>query len=319
MKTVRAVPNTDLSLGREGENAARKIEFDLSVWQAEFGADGTVALLHQPYGADEPYPAAVEVSGETATWVVTAADTAKAGAFGKAELQYRIGDTLAKSVIWRTVVADALGEPSPEPPEPQQAWVDQVLEAGAQADAAAKTAADAAAAASASASAAAGSADAAQDAASRGPKIQDGTWWVWDAAAGAYQDTGVRAQGETPAPVHLNLKDDFGVDLATAIFPALVTGQTEVKVPFAQWQAFFAEIAAAQGAIWVDIDLGPLGSVGTIYSSLITGITRRADGTPLWADTKISVYSGDWIGAYVGFGTNNIYVKITDAPTITSE
>lgn len=38
MKTVRAVPGAVLSLGREGENAARKIEFDLAVWQAEFGA-----------------------------------------------------------------------------------------------------------------------------------------------------------------------------------------------------------------------------------------------------------------------------------------
>lgn len=302
MITIQAQPNSVLHLGRKGENAARQIQFSLADWFVEFGDSGSVALLHQPYGADAPYPVAIEVAGETATWVVSSADTARPGAYGQAQLSYIIGGTIVKSSIWPTSVYNSLGEASPTPPAPQQAWVDQVLEAGAQADAAAKTAADAA--------------SAAQDAASRGPKIQDGTWWVWDAEAGAYQDTGVRAQGETPAPVHLNIKDDFGVDLATAIFPALVSGQTEVTVPFAQWQAFFAEIAAAQGAILVDIDLGSLGSAGTIYSSLITGIMQQADGTPFWADTKPAVYNGGaWIGAYVGFSTGSIYAKITDAPT----
>ena len=38
-----------------------------------------------------------------------------------------MGDTLAKSAIWRTVTADALGDPSTAPPEPQKGWVDKML------------------------------------------------------------------------------------------------------------------------------------------------------------------------------------------------
>ena len=40
-------------------------------------------------------------------------------------------------------------------------------------------------------------ADRAELAASRYPSVQNGTWWVWNAATEKYTDTGVKAQGET--------------------------------------------------------------------------------------------------------------------------
>lgn len=133
MKTITASPDIVLSLGRQGENAVRQIIFDITDWHSEFGEDGVVTLLAQRPGDAEPYPVAATVSGASVTWLVSAADTAKPGVYGQAELQYRIGDVVVKSAIWRTFIADSLGTPSPTPPEPQQAWVDQVLSAGKQA------------------------------------------------------------------------------------------------------------------------------------------------------------------------------------------
>ena len=114
-----------LPLGKQGENMARKIQFDISRWIGTFGP-GTVQLLHQRSGDDAPYPVAVEKDGTQAIWTVTNADTAAAGT-GRAELQYYVGDALAKSETWITKVLPALGPASETPPEAQQGWVDQVL------------------------------------------------------------------------------------------------------------------------------------------------------------------------------------------------
>ena len=114
-----------LPLGKQGENLVRQIHFDLSRWISNFGP-GTVQLLHQRNGDDAPYPVAVEQEGDCAVWTVTNADTAAAGT-GRAELQYYVGDALAKSETWMTKVLPALGPASETPPEAQQGWVDQVL------------------------------------------------------------------------------------------------------------------------------------------------------------------------------------------------
>lgn len=132
MVTVTARPGAVLPLGREGENLARQIVFDIARWQTEYGP-GTVSLIAQRPGDPAPYPCAITVDGSTVTWPITSADTAAAtktpGVYAYCELQYRVDDVLVKSETWRTFVADALGEPSPEPPEPWQGWVDQVLSA----------------------------------------------------------------------------------------------------------------------------------------------------------------------------------------------
>lgn len=114
-----------LAIGRRGENDARRVVFDLSVWRRHYGK-GTVQLLHQRAGDESPYPCALTVEGDTAYWLIRAADVNKPG-WGEAQLHYYVGDTLAKSAIWRTVTADALGDPSETPPEPQQGWVDKML------------------------------------------------------------------------------------------------------------------------------------------------------------------------------------------------
>ena len=115
-----------LAIGRRGENEARRVVFDLSAWRRHYG-EGTVQLLHQRAGDESPYPCTLTVEGDTAYWLIRAADVNKPG-WGEAQLHYYVGDTLAKSAIWRTVTADALGDPSEPPEDPARAWFAAIRE-----------------------------------------------------------------------------------------------------------------------------------------------------------------------------------------------
>lgn len=167
MTVITASPGKLIELGREGENLARQVLYDVSDWVAEYG-EITVRLVAQLPGEEEPYPCIITVDGAAVTWPVTLSDTARAG-YGRCELRCVVGDVLVKSAAWRTYTADALGTPTPEPPEPQRPWVDRVLSAE-------QTAQEAA--------------ERAVTASGRQPIIRDGTWWTWDIEAGAYKDTG---------------------------------------------------------------------------------------------------------------------------------
>ncbi len=115
-----------LAIGRRGENEARRVVFELSAWRKHYG-EGTVQLLHQRAGDESPYPCALTVEGDTAYWLIRAADVDKPG-WGEAQLHYYVGDTLAKSAIWRTVTAEALGDPSEPPEDPARAWFAAIRE-----------------------------------------------------------------------------------------------------------------------------------------------------------------------------------------------
>lgn len=178
MREVFAKLGEDIRLGRRGENLATRVTFDVSGWMSS--GDGTIHLLHQRNGDNVPYPCAITVDGGTVTWEITAADVEMAGR-GRAELQYLDGDVCKKSAIYTTNTLRALNKAGKVPPEPEEGWVRQVLEASAAANGAASRAA-----------AAAEHADAALD---KQPMIVNGTWYVWDAEAETYVDTGEKAQG----------------------------------------------------------------------------------------------------------------------------
>lgn len=126
MVDIYAHPGESLAIGRRGENEARRVVFDLAAWRGDYG-EGTVQLLHQRAGDESPYPCALTVEGDTAYWLIRAADVDKAG-WGSVQLHYYVGDTLAKSAIWRTVTADALGDPSEPPEDPARAWFAAIRE-----------------------------------------------------------------------------------------------------------------------------------------------------------------------------------------------
>lgn len=195
MQSIYAHPGVHLALGRKGENVARQVVFDLRAWRAAYG-DGAVGLCAKRAGDAEPYPCGVTQDEDTAVWVLRAADVDKPG-WGNVQLSYYVGDTLAKSQTWRTLVAPSLcacGDPG----EVQQGWLDQAgkdaaaAQQGAKdAQEAQKAAEDAAKAAKGSAEAAASAAKAAQDATEHPPRINEETqtWLIWQ--DGAYRDTGL--------------------------------------------------------------------------------------------------------------------------------
>lgn len=176
MKQIIADQVSIIPLGRQGEHLACQIVFDLRAWETLYGS-GTAELLHQRPGDDMPYPVPLSWDGSWALWNVTDADTAQSG-LGRCELRYRADDTLVKSRIWKTHIDGAMGEAAGEAPEPEQSWVNRVLEAG--------TAAEAAA-------------DRAEAAVVHGPVLSEGdTWMIWDSEQGTYADTGVYAGGQIP-------------------------------------------------------------------------------------------------------------------------
>lgn len=195
MQSIYAHPGVHLALGRKGENVARQVVFDLRAWRAAYG-DGAVSLCAKRAGDAEPYPCGVTQDEDTAVWVLWAADVDKPG-WGNVQLSYYVGDTLAKSQTWRTLVAPSLcacGDPG----EVQQGWLDQAgkdaaaAQQGAKdAQEAQKAAENAAKAAKGSAEAAADAANAAQDATEHPPRINEETqtWLIWQ--DGAYRDTGL--------------------------------------------------------------------------------------------------------------------------------
>lgn len=195
MQSIYAHPGVHLALGRKGENVARQVVFDLRAWRAAYG-DGAVSLCAKRAGDAEPYPCGVTQDEDTAVWVLRAADVDKPG-WGDVQLSYYVGDTLAKSQTWRTLVAPSLcacGDPG----EVQQGWLDQAGKDAAAAQQGAKdaqkaqqAAEDAAKAAKSSADAAADAAKAAQDATEHPPRINEKTqtWLIWQ--DGAYRDTGL--------------------------------------------------------------------------------------------------------------------------------
>ena len=254
-----------LPLGKQGENLARQIQFDLSRWISNFGP-GTVQLLHQRSGDEAPYPVAVEQEGNLAVWTVTNADTAAAGT-GRAELQYYVGDALAKSETWLTKVLPALGDASETPPEAQQGWVDQVLQAG---------------------TAAVEAAEKAESAAVRQPypNAETGTWWVWDAESGAYTDTGVSyGTGGGGTSDHEKLTgrdkaDQHPISAITGLEDALagkqptgtyLTEETDPTVP--DW----AKEPTKPGYTALEVGADPSGTAAAQMSVHNTEITAHSD------------------------------------------
>ncbi len=155
-------------LGKQGEHHARKFSFnDILVWKDIFG-EGRCELIHQRNGDPAPYPVALVMEDGIPFWYVSNADTAIVGE-GKCEIRYLVNDAVVKSNVYTTIVKEALGEGTAEPPEAAKAWVDQVLEA----------------------------AESVENATAHMPMIgENKNWFVWDQEAQDYIDTGVAAEPE---------------------------------------------------------------------------------------------------------------------------
>lgn len=128
MRTVNVKKGRIIPLGRLGESEATRVVFDVKCWVKTFGA-GSFELLSQRPDDSAAYPCVIEQDAENVRWDVQSADVACSG-YGKLELIYRAGGTVAKSEIYSTVIGAALIGGA-EPPEPWEDWVERVLAAGA--------------------------------------------------------------------------------------------------------------------------------------------------------------------------------------------
>ena len=170
MRTIEVKELAYLPLGRQGENKAQRIVWRglADSWARLYG-EGVFALTVLREGDSLPYPASLKSENGDVIWTLSNADTAKAGE-GMAELTYTVGGAIAKSRTWRTVVEPSLSaNGTTEPPAAYQSWVDEVLQAAADAE----------------------------TAVSKMPYVDEttGNWFKWDAAQNAFADTGVAATG----------------------------------------------------------------------------------------------------------------------------
>ena len=113
-----------IKLGHTGENEAVRVAFSLLPFKEAFPG-GTPALLVRRKGDAAAYPVTLTVEGDTAYWAVTSADTEKAG-FGQCELQWYLGDMLAKSDKFDFLVAQALEAGAEPPDEPSKRWFEAI-------------------------------------------------------------------------------------------------------------------------------------------------------------------------------------------------
>lgn len=129
-------------LGRRGENEATEVVFDVSQLIATYG-EGTAQLAAKLPNSSTPYPVSITQDGNTVTWIVTNADTQTVGN-GACELFWYVGDTLAKSVVWTTVILKDIGDVGDTPPDPYETWLETLTELAATTTANARDAAESA-------------------------------------------------------------------------------------------------------------------------------------------------------------------------------
>ena len=93
-------------LGYQGENNALQIKFNVSGWADAYG-DGVYTLTAQRPGETATYNITVEASGNYVVWTVSGYDTEMWGS-GYVQLTYTVGQTVAKSVLYATLINQAL-------------------------------------------------------------------------------------------------------------------------------------------------------------------------------------------------------------------
>lgn len=247
----------EIKLGRRGENQARKVVFDvLGKWREGYG-EGVASLIVQRNGDAQPYPVTLTEEDGALVWLVSSADTAVAGE-GAAELRYTVGDTIVKSQIYKTRVRETLEDSGETPPPAYQSWVDEVLQAAADAE----------------------------TAVSKMPYVDSttGHWFKWDAAQNAFADTGVAAtgpQGEVGPKGDTGEQGPKGETGATG--PKGDTGATGAQGPKGETGATGATGAQGpkgetgargpQGEQGIQGEIGPAGPQGPVGPKGDTGDT----------------------------------------------
>lgn len=313
------IPN---NIGRQGENLATVVAFDLSDFVSTYGA-GTPQLLVLRPGDRYPYPVALTVEGTNANWTITNTDTMIAGT-GNAELRWYVDEnTLAKSVLYSTQISKALVDPiAPPPPPPADNWLEQVLEAGSAAQAAQAEATQAASDAQTAQTGAETAQAAAETAQSNAETAQTGAETAATAAQKAQQateDMTVSSQpgaaGTTPS-VQKTTNPDTGVVNLEFTLPATLTKSSEL-INDADFQTGAQVAAAVAGKL--DKSGGSMTGALAMSGNRITGLGAAvADGdavTLTQLNEQISTNTAFFRGSFATYASLMSVLWQTSDPT----
>lgn len=117
--------SSTIMIGKQGENNATQVVFDLSSFVDTFG-DGSATLVFQRGPDTVPYLVPAVHTGNSLVWTVSDTDTQYHG-LGHAEVRWTVDNVLAKSVVFRTMCSKAITGDDPMPPEMEQ-WYDAMIE-----------------------------------------------------------------------------------------------------------------------------------------------------------------------------------------------
>ena len=123
--TINATMSQIIKIGHQGENKAVQVAFDLTPFQAEYQGGYPQLVVRRP-GDHSGYPVALIVDGSQAIWIVSASDTEKYG-HGQCELQWFVGDTLAKSDKYNVLIYSSIPGDAEPPDVPSKAWFERIL------------------------------------------------------------------------------------------------------------------------------------------------------------------------------------------------
>ena len=117
MRNIKADINTVIALGRQGENNAVNVVFDVSGWPDTYGA-GAFEILNQRPKETTPYTCSITVEDGQVNWPIQAADVAVPG-LGRCELTYVVEEIIVKSLVFMTRILPSIegGGTVPEPYE----------------------------------------------------------------------------------------------------------------------------------------------------------------------------------------------------------
>ena len=280
----------EIKLGRRGENQARKVVFDvLRKWREGYG-EGVASLIVQRNGDAQPYPVTLTEEDGALVWLVSSADTAVAGE-GAAELRYTVGDTVVKSQIYKTRVRETLEDSGETPPPAYQSWVDEVLQAAADAE----------------------------TAVAKMPYVDEttGNWFKWDAAEGAFADTGVAATGPQGPAGPANVLT-IGSVTSGKVASATITGEAPNQVlnlvleKGEQGEQGKQGIQGEQGKQGIQGEIGPQGNPGA-DAPTITGITiRQSDYHLIVTLSDGTSYDAGYCRGQAGAGTGDMLAAVYD-------
>lgn len=161
-------PPKEIWLGRDGENNWRPIAFECASWLTKHPS-GIITVWMEANG--NKFPLSVSMDGTKAVWYPQQEELFLGGS--RIEVSIQSGENVGTSAIIECRVDESLIGNGEHPAQTAPPWTVQVVT-----DVTAQ-------------------ADRAEAAVEHYPRIQNDTWWVWDAAIGDWRDTGVSSDGKS--------------------------------------------------------------------------------------------------------------------------